>query len=76
MKKVILGAIERDSKLHFKKLSEAQGYLNKALDCLDVARDNAYNGDSSGKLLSVVRQVESANKALSQYRSRDIVNKW
>lgn len=76
MKRVVAATVKRDSKVYYKKLSEAQGYIEKAISCFEIARENAYNGDSTGKILSMQHDAERLRKVLSQERSKTPVNPW
>lgn len=74
MKRSILSS--RNTELHDNKVNEACKYVELAIKCLEVARPEAWNGDSSGNLLKCINQLKYSQKYLLRYRSGDPVRSW
>ena len=73
MKKIIAA---RDKEFHDSKIAEASKYLEKCIECLEKARPEAWNGDSSGNLLRIINDSKRVRKGLQQYRSGKAIRSW
>ena len=72
------GTLFRNREEHIREVSKINSDLIHMIESLEKQRSEAHNGDSSGKLLSIVNSLKREQQDLNSYLKscREAVNWW